>query len=112
MRRLWMVIVVLAAACAEQPQTYRELDRIGQEYERQAITGQPENAEQATARDSCGASRFRALIGTEADQIDRATLPPRTRVITPDMMVTQDFSPARLNIMVGADGKVGSLGCY
>lgn len=72
----------------------------------------PQNAEQATAQDTCGMSRFRHLIGTQADHIDRATLPPRTRVITPDMMVTMDFSAERLNIMVGTDGRVGSLRCF
>lgn len=63
------------------------------------------NAEQATRADACGASGFRHLIGTPADQIDRG-------IITPDTMVTQDFSPERLNIMVGTDGQVGSLSCF
>jgi methionine synthase II (cobalamin-independent) len=33
---------------------------------------------------------------TPASAIDRSTLPPRTRIISPGMMVTQDFSPERL----------------
>jgi hypothetical protein len=57
-------------------------------------------------------ARFRHLIGTRADQIDRSTLPARTRIITPDMMVTMDFSAERLNIMVGTDGLVGSMRCF
>ena len=72
----------------------------------------PQNAEEATAQDTCGLSRFQHLIGTDASAIDRSTLPPRTRIITPDMMVTMDFSAERLNIMVGTDGKVGSLRCF
>jgi hypothetical protein len=72
----------------------------------------PQNAEEATAQDTCGMARFGHLIGTRADQIDRSTLPPRTRVITPDMMVTMDFSAERLNIMVGTDGIVGSMRCF
>ena len=74
--------------------------------------GPPQTAEQARAQDSCGATRFRHLVGAVADQIDRSALPPRTRIITPGMMVTQDFSPQRLNIFVGVDGKVGSLRCF
>lgn len=72
----------------------------------------PETAEEATAQDTCGAARFASLVGTQADQIDRATLPARTRIITPDVMVTQDFLAARLNIIVGTDGRVGSLRCF
>jgi hypothetical protein len=97
----------LAAACTSAPQTYRDLDRLGQDYQRP-----PENAEQATRMDTCGAARFRALLGTQASEIDQSTLPAQTRIITPDMMVTQDFSAQRLNIMVGTDGRVGSLRCF
>lgn len=101
------VALALTAACGSPPQTYRDLDRMGQEYQRP-----PENADQATASDTCGASRFRNLIGEEIAGIDPGTLPERSRVITPDMMVTQDFSPTRLNIMVGTNGRVGSLRCF
>lgn len=72
----------------------------------------PANAEEATAQDTCGMAAFQHLIGTPASAIDQSTLPPRTRIITPDMMVTQDFSPQRLNIMVGTDGIVGSMRCF
>ncbi len=98
---------LMLAACTSTPATYRDLDRLGEEYQRP-----PQNAEQATQQDTCGAARFRALIGTQASEIDESTLPPRTRIITPDMMVTQDFSPTRLNIMVGTNGRVGSLRCF
>lgn len=72
----------------------------------------PQTPEEASAQDTCGMARFRHLIGTDASAIDRSTLPPRTRIITPDMAVTMDFSAERLNIMVGTDGKVGSMRCF
>lgn len=100
-------VLALAAACGTPPQTYRDLDRMGQEYQRP-----PRNAEEATRQDTCGAARFRHLVGTEASGIDEASLPARTRIITPDMMITQDFAPARLNIIVGTNGRVGSLRCF
>jgi hypothetical protein len=111
LRALALSFVVLAASCAPQQQSYRDLDRIGADYQREVMRP-PQTADEATARDACGAARFRNLIGTPADRIDRSTLPPRTRIITPEMMVTQDFSPERLNIMVGTDGLVGSLSCF
>jgi hypothetical protein len=77
-----------------------------------APSSPPDTAEEATQADTCGIARFRHLIGTRADQIDRATLPPATRIITPDMAVTMDFSAERLNIMVGTNGIVGSMRCF
>lgn len=112
MRFLTAAILALAAvACMQSPQTYRDLDKLGRDYQREVATA-PQTAAEATSRDSCGAGRFAHLVGTPAAQIDRATLPARARVITPDMLVTQDFSAERLNVMVGNDGKVGSLACY
>lgn len=72
----------------------------------------PQTAEEATREDTCGMAAFRHLIGTPASAIDRATLPPRTRIVTPDSMVTQDFAPGRLNIFTGTDGLVSSLRCF
>jgi hypothetical protein len=111
MRTLILSLAVLTASCAPHAQSYRDLDRIGADYQRESAR-QPQTADEATARDACGAAPFRHLIGTPAAGIDQSALPPRTRIITPDMMVTQDFSPERLNIMVGTDGLVGSLSCF
>lgn len=90
--------LALVAACASQ--------------ETPAGSAEPQTAEEATQADTCGARRFAHLIGAPADQIDRSTLPPRTRIIAPEMMVTMDFSAERLNIMVGTDGRVGSMRCF
>ncbi len=75
-------------------------------------TAPPQTAQQATDEDTCGMAAFRHLIGTPASAIDQSTLPPRTRIITPDAMVTQDFAPGRLNIFTGTDGKVSSMRCF
>ncbi len=108
----WVVLAILAlSACTQTPQTYRDLEKLGRDYQRD-VAAAPQSAEEATRRDTCGASRFQSLVGTPAAAIDRASLPAHTRVITPDMLVTQDFSSSRLNIMVGTDGKIGSLACY
>jgi hypothetical protein len=72
----------------------------------------PQTAEEATAQDTCGMANFQHLIGVHMDQIDRATLPPRARIITPDSMVTQDFSAERLNLFTGTDGRVSSMRCF
>ncbi|MEZ6023195.1 MAG: I78 family peptidase inhibitor [Hyphomonadaceae bacterium] len=100
MRALVAALALLGACAAPQAETPAP------------PSSTPRNAEEATEADTCGASRFRHLIGAPAAEIDRATLPPRTRIITPDTMVTMDFSAERLNIMVGTDGRVGSMRCF
>lgn len=111
MSKLLIALLLLAGACAETQQTYRDLDRLGRDYQRHE-SAPLQTADQATAADSCGAQRFAALVGTRADQIGAGTLPPGARILTPDMMVTMDFSAQRLNIMVGTDGLIGSLRCF
>lgn len=64
------------------------------------------------AEDTCGASRFQHLIGTPATAIDRASLPPRARVIMPGQMITMDYSAQRLNLRVAPDGKVTEIACF
>src|SRR5262249_17489925 len=91
--------LIMLAACVTPDPTYRDLDQMGRDYQRDTQgSPTPQNAEPATAADVCHASRFRALIGQPAASIDRSTLPPHTRIISPGMMITQDFSPERLNI--------------
>ncbi|MGE0739699.1 MAG: I78 family peptidase inhibitor [Hyphomonadaceae bacterium] len=92
--RAALAALVFVAGCATQP------------------AAPPQSADEATDQDTCGAARFAHLIGTPAADIDRTTLPPRTRIITPDMAVTMDFSAERLNIITGTDGRVGSLRCF
>ncbi|MGE0594792.1 MAG: I78 family peptidase inhibitor [Hyphomonadaceae bacterium] len=95
------VAAVLAACAAHQPQgNHSPSHRM------------PQTAEEATQRDTCGAARFAHLMGTLASEIDRSALPPRARILTPETMVTQDFSPERLNIMTGTDGRVSSMRCF
>jgi hypothetical protein len=71
----------------------------------------PMTAAEATAQDTCGASQYQALIGTN---IAAATYPAdaNIRVIRPNEPVTQDFSAQRLNIVTDASGVITSLECY
>ncbi len=101
------------AACETPDPTYRDLDQMGRNYQRDTqASATPQNAEQATAADVCRARQFRSLIGTPASSIDRSTLPAHTRIISPGMMITQDFSPERLNVRVAPDGKVAAVECF
>ncbi len=98
-----LIALVLLAACAQTPPPAANTP---------PAATPPNTAEEATAQDTCGASRFRQLIGTQASAIDRASLPAATRVIMPGQMITMDFRADRLNIRVGPDGKVTEIGCF
>lgn len=102
--RAILISLAAMAACAQPAPPSASETPVG--------TAAPATADEATAADACGAARFQHLIGARADQIDQTTLPAGARILTPDMMVTQDFRADRLNIMVGTDGIVGSLRCY
>ena len=56
--------LLLLAACETPDPTYRDLDRMGRDYQRDTqSTATPQDAEQATAADTCHASHFRSLMG-------------------------------------------------
>lgn len=75
------------------------------------VAAAPTTAAEATAQDTCGASQYRGMIGTN---IAAATFPADSgiRVIQPNTPVTQDFRADRLNVIVDANGAITSLECY
>ncbi|MGE0739701.1 MAG: I78 family peptidase inhibitor [Hyphomonadaceae bacterium] len=106
MRSAIALMAMLLAGCAEQPQTYRDLDRISRDYQREYNAG----SRQAVA-DTCRMAEYQSFIGRDGASIDQASLPPRARVVCFGCAVTMDHVPERLNLRLGADGKVASLGC-
>jgi hypothetical protein len=101
---LAVLFAIGAAACtAQQPATYRELERLARDHEREAISRPPP--------DSCQMAAHQNLIGLDGASIDRATLPPHARVICHDCVVTMDFNAQRLNVHLARDGKVERLSC-
>ncbi|MGD9980052.1 MAG: I78 family peptidase inhibitor [Hyphomonadaceae bacterium] len=104
MRALLTACAVFAlAACGQTATT--------ETPEPAAETAAPLTAAEATAQDACGASQYRAMIGTN---IAAATFPAgaNIRIIQPNQPVTQDFSAERLNVITDANGVITSLECY
>lgn len=69
----------------------------------------PQTRDEATAQDTCGAGAYRDRVGTNVSEMD---VQPGARVVGPDTMVTEDFRPDRLNILVDAQGVITGFGCY
>ena len=64
-----------------------------------------------TAPDTCGAARLVALVGGPLSAFDATQVRGPVRVIGPGMMVTQDYSPGRLNISHDARQIITRIAC-
>lgn len=98
-----VLIAVLVAACVNEPMTYRDLDRLARDNQREAIS--------RPAPDTCQMESHRGLIGRDGASIDQTALPSGARVVCHDCVVTMDYRAERLNVVLGPDGKVASLRC-
>ncbi len=65
-----------------------------------------------TAREhACAAARHGSIAGRPIEEIDTASLPMPLRVYTAGSPITMDYWPERMNIVVGADGRVSVVKC-
>lgn len=64
-----------------------------------------------TEPDTCGVAPFAYLAGGPVDRVHTAGLPGLYRVVSPGMIVTQEYSPQRINIVVDGKGMVTRLTC-
>ncbi len=62
-------------------------------------------------RNACGAAGMQGLVGQGREVLAAMTVPAGTRVIEPGMPVTEDYSVSRLNIDLGADGRITRVWC-
>ena len=61
--------------------------------------------------DSCGASALQGLVGQPQAVLQTMRFSQPVRVIGYGMAVTMDFSPDRLNIEMGPDGRIARVYC-
>jgi len=106
MRRLLLTCAMFALAACGQTTTPAETPATTE-----PVAAEPLTAAEATAQDTCGASQYRAMVGSN---IAAVTFPADSgiRIIQPDSAVTQDFSAQRLNVIVDAGGVITGLECY
>lgn len=101
---LVLAAAAIAGACTYQaPLSSRELESMANRQQREAIS-RPEP-------DACQAAAHRSLVGTDGSAISQASLPAGARIICHDCAVTMDYRAERLNVELGADGKVTNVRC-
>lgn len=73
---------------------------------------QDEAAPQLTPpADACGAATLQGLVGQPEGMAAAVKAPGPVRILRPGMAVTMDYSPTRLNIEIGTDGRILRLSC-
>ena len=100
---LIIAMFALVSACSSPEPTYRDLERLGNEYER--------GGSSPLGGDTCHLSQYQSLVGQNESAVDRSNLPEGARVICFGCAATRDDNPSRLTIQIGADHKVASLRC-
>ena len=61
--------------------------------------------------DACGASALQNLVGQPFSALAAMTFAGPMRLIRPDMAVTMDYSPERLNIFMNSADIIDSVSC-
>ena len=102
-----VLFAAAAAGCAAMPEpadrdVTRETAPDGTEYTVVDRTGDPAD---------CPAEAYQVLVGQQAGEIDRDTLPVPNRMYGPGDAVTMDYRADRLNIVIGEDGAVVEVKC-
>jgi hypothetical protein len=59
----------------------------------------------------CAAEAYQVLIGQQIGEVHTDSLPRPHRVYSVFDMITQDYRPDRLNVVVGEDGAVVEVRC-
>lgn len=59
----------------------------------------------------CGAARLAGWVGQPVAAVDEQYLPVTVRVLAPGDPVTEDFSAARLNILLDGAGRITEFRC-
>lgn len=65
----------------------------------------------ASASEICETEEFDKMLWLPESALQSVDLPKNTRVIRPDMAVTMDYRPDRLNIFIGKTGRIERVYC-
>ena len=72
------------------------------------VGGCATNSDESLA--SCGADAFQPLVGQDLSEV-ADQFPDTARILEPNSLATTDYRVERLNVGVGADGRIIRLSC-
>lgn len=72
----------------------------------------PEAPQPVPPADLCKSADYKGLVGQPRSVLATMLLPAGTRIIGPDDAVTADYRAERLNVEVGAGGRIEQVACY
>ncbi len=63
------------------------------------------------SRTECAADAYQVLVGQPISEVDTDSLPIPLRIYGPDQMITMDYRPDRMNIVLDEDDIVVEVRC-
>jgi hypothetical protein len=100
-----LVLASVGAAAARErgrPQTVTSGEALAPRGDRFVVSG-----------DECGASRYQHLLGREYARVYHAALLPTDSIVqNRTMRRTLEYTPQRLNVVVGGEGRIVAIGCF
>jgi hypothetical protein len=100
-----LALASVSAAAQEQP-------RDNPATEREAAPARQDDRF-VLSRDECGASRYQHLLGREYARVYHAALLPTDSVVqNRAIRRTLEYTPYRLNVVVGGEGRIIAIGCF
>jgi hypothetical protein len=97
--------VSVSAAAQEQPapEPAVDVDTLTRDIHRNGFV---------VSEDACGASAYDHLVGEPFAELHVAALPANAGVWDFSTLRTLEFTPDRLNVVLGADGRIVAIGCF
>ena len=75
------------------------------------IGGSADPTVPAASADTCGAAPYMGLVGQPDTALERVLIMRPIRVLRPGMAREDDLNSARINFVIGADGRIADLRC-
>jgi len=98
--------LLLVSACASMPETPEDPDEPNI-VDRTGDVTPPDTIDVPM----CAADQYQMLVGQPIGEVHTDSLPQPLRVYGPDQMVTMDYRPDRMNIVLDADDIVVEVRC-
>ena len=75
------------------------------------IVGPTDPTVPASVSDTCQATPYLGLIGQRDTALERVLILRPVRVLRPGMARNDDLNPARINFVIGTDGRIADIRC-
>lgn len=114
LRAALLASLVLAAAGAAAAEEERRHADVRQAQGEDGLSARHVRGDRfVVVSDACGASRYAHLVGRDYAQVYQAALLPADSILqNRSMWRTLEYTPHKLNVVVGGAGDIVAIGCF